>query len=442
MTQNSSGFKKYLSNTSWLFAQRVLNIVVGLFITVWLARYLGPEQFGILNYAISFVALFGILSSLGLNTLATRELLNHPQDSDYIMGTSFMLSFVGAIVLLPVAVFSVSIVRPDNDLIFWMVLIISSTFFFNSLNVIKYWFESHVQAKYSSIVEGSLVFVSAFIKGTLIYIEAPLIAFAWAILAQSILLAFGFIFMYLKKSNKISTWKVSLDKAKYLLKEAYPLILTGAVFVFFTKIDQVMLGSMIGDEAVGIYAVAVRLSESWIFIPGIIATSFFPAILNARKRDYELYLQRLQHLLNLMAVLGVFVAVVTTFVASPFINLVFGEHYDESALILVIHIWSMVFYSISIISSRYFLAEGLQLYSLRRASIGLVLNIVLNYFLIPLYGALGAAIATVISQMVAVWILNSMSPKTRIMFFMQTKALLLFGSLNTLKHIKDLRKTR
>lgn len=433
---------KYFSNTLWLFFEKIFRIGIGLLITVLMARYLGPEQFGILNYAISFVALFGILSSLGLNTLVTRELLNNPQDSDHIMGTSFMLSFVGALVLLPLAVISVSMVRPDNELIFKMVLIISSTFFFGSFNVIKYWFESHVQAKYSSIVEGSLVFVSAFVKGTLIYLEAPLIAFAWVILVESILLALGLVMMYLKKSNKLSTWKISYDEAKYLLKEAYPMILSGTIFVFFTRIDQVMLGSMVGDEAVGIYAVAVRLSESWIFIPGIIATSFFPAMLNARKNNYELYLERTQHLLNLMALLGVVVAIVTSVLASPIVNLIFGEHYNESSIILVIHIWSMLFYSISIISFRYFISEGLQIYSFYRAIAGLILNIVLNYFLIPLYGAVGAAIATVISQMVAVWVLNSISPKTRIMFFMQTKALLLFESLSTLKHIKSLRKAR
>ena len=428
---SQSSFKKYLSNTSWLFAEKIFRIGMGLFITAWMARYLGPEQFGMLNYAISFVALFGILSSLGLDKLVTRELLNNPEDNQYIMGTSFLLRFIGAIVLLPIAIFTVSVIRPDNELIFMMVLIISSSFFFNSFSVIKYWFESHVQAKYSVIVEAVLVFISAFIKGTLIYLEAPLVAFAWVVLVESILMAFGLIAMYVSKLNKLSSWKVSFEKAKYLLKEAYPLILAGAVYMFFVRIDQVMLGSMVGDEAVGVYAVAVRLSESWIFIPGIIATSLFPAMLNARKKDYSRYLQITQHLLNLMALLGVLVAIVTIFVASPFVNLIFGHNYEESSLILVIHIWGMVFTAISIISFRYFLSEGLQIYSFYRAFAGLILNIVLNYFLIPTYGAIGAAIATVISQMVAVWLLNSISPKTRPMFFMQTKALLLFGSINT-----------
>ncbi|MBT4124037.1 MAG: flippase, partial [Candidatus Pacebacteria bacterium] len=146
-----------------------------------------------------------------------------------------------------------------------------------------------------------------------------------------------------------------------------------------------------------------------------------------------------QHLLNLMVLLGVLVAIGTTFIASPLVNLIFGQHYEESSLVLVIHIWGMVFTAISIISFRYFLSEGLQIYSFYRAFVGLILNIVLNYFLIPIYGAVGAAIATAISQMVAVWLLNSISPKTRIMFFMQTKALSLFGSINTLKHVKSLK---
>lgn len=437
-----SSFKKYLSNTSWLFAEKIFRIAIGLFVTVWLARYLGPEQFGVFNYALSFVAIFGVFSSLGLDKLVTKELLSRPQDSHEIMGTSFMLRFIGAIFLLPLATFSISIVRPDNDLMFIMVIIISSSFFFTSFEIIKYWFESHVQAKYSAIIDAIVIFTSSIIKGILIILEAPLVAFAWVVVIESILLAIGLIIIYIKKSNKILDWKVSFQKLRYMLKEACPLILSGAVFVLFTRIDQVMLGSMIGDEAVGIFAAAVRISEGWMFIPMIIATSLFPAMLNARKNNYFLYLQRTQHLLNLMAVLGVSVAIGIIFIASPFMNLIFGDSYGQSSSILIIHIWGMVFNAISIISFRYFLAEGLQIYSFYRAFTGLILNILLNYLLIPIYGAVGAAVATAISQGVAVWLLNSISPKTRPMFLMQTKALMLLESINTLQHIKSLRKSK
>lgn len=439
---NNSGFKKYFYNTSWLFAEKIFRIGIGLFITVWMARYLGPEQFGMFNYALSFVALFGVLSSLGLDKLVTKELLSHPQDSNEIIGTSFSLRFIGAILLLPLAAFSISIIRPDSDLMFYMIIIVSSTFFFSSFEIIKYWFETHVKAKYSAIIDTIVIFTSSIIKGALIILEAPLVAFAWVVLIESIILAIGLTVMYLKQSNKISDWKVSFKKIKYLLKEAWPLILAGTLYVLYTRVDQIMLGNMVGDSEVGIFAAAIKISDGWMFIPAIIATSLFPAMLNARKADYSLYLQRTQHLLNLMALLGIAASIAITFIASPFINLIFGEGYSESALVLTIHIWGGIFIAMSSISYRYFIAEGLQKSSFYRGLIGFFVNIILNYFLIPLYGAVGAAIATVVSQAMALYFFNFTNAKTRPMFYMQTKALTLMGSINTLKHINALKSNR
>ncbi|MEA1988039.1 MAG: oligosaccharide flippase family protein [Pseudomonadota bacterium] len=145
------GLKKYLSNTSWMFADRIFRMVFGLGIAIWFARYLGPEQFGIFNYALFFIALFSIISTLGLDKLVTKELLSKPEDSQLTMGTSFVLRFVGAAVLIPLTAVSVSLIRPDSEIIFTLVVIFSIGFFFKSFEIIKYWFESHVQAKYRSV---------------------------------------------------------------------------------------------------------------------------------------------------------------------------------------------------------------------------------------------------------------------------------------------------
>lgn len=439
---NQAGFKRYVSNTSWLFAEKIFRIGISLLITIWMARYLGPEQFGTFNYALSFVALFGVLSSLGLDKLVTKELLTHPQESDHTMGTSFVLRLMGAVLLIPLAAFSIMMVRPDNELILIMVLIFASAMLLRSFEVIRYWFESHVQAKQSARVDAIAIFISVSIKAVLIVIEAPLMAFAWAVFAESVVVAVGLVMVYLKRSNQISVWKVSFDKAKYLLKEAWPLILAGTLYTIYTRIDQIMLGDMVGDESVGIYAAAVKISEGWMFIPAIIATSLFPAMLNARKNNYDLYLQRTQYLLNLMALLGVGAGIVIVFAASPFMDFAFGTSYEASALVLIVHIWGGVFVAMSAIAYRYLIAEGLQKYSFYRGLSGAVVNIVLNYFFIPLYGAMGAAVATVISQAMALYLFNATNSKTRPMFYMQTKALALYGSLNTLRHIKSLRSKR
>lgn len=434
-----SGFKKYLSNTSWLFAEKVFRMLIVLLVTIWMARYLGPEQFGIFNYALSFVALFGVLSTLGLDKLINKDLLNHPSQNDETLGTSFFLRLSGAVFLIAISSFAITQVRPNDSLMLLLVFIFSLTFLFKSLEVIKYWFESHVQAKYSAVVEAVAISLSVGIKVILILTEAPLVSFAWAVLAESIFLALGLLLAYKIKSNEISSWRVKKEKIVYLLKEAWPLILAGTLYTIYTRIDQIMLGDMIGDESVGIYAAAVKISEGWMFIPVVIATSFFPAMLNARKKDYSLYLKRTQHLLNLMALMGVVAGVGIVFVAFPFISLAFGSSYIESSSVLIIHIWGGIFTAMSAIAYRYFIAEGLQKSSFYRGLSGFVVNIILNYFLIPVYGAIGAAIATVISQAMALYLFNFTNAKTRPMFYMQTKALLLYRSIGTLKHIKSLR---
>ncbi len=438
--KNHQGFMKYFKNTSWLFGHKALSIIISFPVTVWLARYLGPEQFGILNYVIAFIGLFGIFSSLGLSQIITKELLSSQDDSQLTMGSSLVLRLAGGIVLIPIVAYSITVFRPNNELLYVMALILSTTFLFQSFNIINNWFEAHVQAKYSAVIQTIVLFISVILKIVLIFMQAPLIVFIWLVFVESLISAIGLVSIYLLKVGRIFTWKVSYKKIKYLLREAYPLILSGAAYMIFIRIDQIMLGNLVGDKDVGIYAAAVKISESWMFIPTIIASSFFPAMLNARKNNYSLYLQRTQYLLNIMAVLGIVVAICTIFLASPLINLIFGENYIDSSTILIIHIWGMLFIAISIISFRYFIAEGLQIYSFYRSFAGLIINIVLNYLFIPAYGAVGAAVATVISQAVAAYLLNSISPKTRPMFFMQTKALALFGTIDAIKHIKTLRK--
>ncbi len=282
-----SGFKKYLSNTSWLFAEKIFRIFINLFITVWLARYLGPEQFGTFNYAISFVALFSVLSTLGLDNLINKELLAHPIESNSILGSSFVLRIIGAILLCILSISTISILRPEDTMMLTFVVIISLTFFFNVFDIIKYWFQSHVQAKYSVIADGITLFISATIKIILILNEAPLISFVWLILIEAIILGILLLIIYKRESNQISKWTFSKKKAKYLLQEAWPLILAGTLYILYTRVDQIMLGEMVGETSVGIYSAAIRISESCMFIPTIVATSFFLAILGQCYRSEQ-----------------------------------------------------------------------------------------------------------------------------------------------------------
>lgn len=162
-------------------------------------------------------------------------------------------------------------------------------------------------------------------------------------------------------------------------------------------------------------------------------------MLNAKNINKETYLERTQHLLNLMVVIGIFAALAIGVIAQPLIMLVFGSAYESAAWILIVHVWGGIFLAMSGVSYRYFIAEGLQKYSFYRGLTGLMVNVLLNIWLIPLYGAMGAAIATVVSQFMALYLFNATNSKTRDMFNMQTRALFLIGACDTLKRIVNLR---
>ncbi len=428
---------KYLSNTFWLLASKVYRMGFALLITIWMARYLGPEQFGVLNYALSFVTLFSVLINLGLENVVVKEIINNRDFEGEIVASGISLRIIGSTVFLIVTIFTVGIINPNNATVHNLVLILSVGYILKSFEVIRYWFEAHVRAKYSALMEVLAFSVSIGFKLYLIMSEAPLVYFAWAIASEMLVMAIGllamFIFQYVKPFTSL---KPKFGRVKFLFSEAWPLILASALYMVAAKIDQVMLGNMVGSEAVGVYAAAVKLSEGWFFIPAVIATSLYPTMLNAKKISRKLYIERTQHLLNVMAFVGVTAALTIGLVAAPLMDFVFGQDYTESTAVLIIHIWGGVFIAISGISYRFLIAEGLQKYSLYRGATGVVVNIALNFILIPNYGVIGAAVSTVVSQFMALYLFNYTRMKTRELFYMQSKALSLTGVAMTIKEIK------
>jgi O-antigen/teichoic acid export membrane protein len=183
-----------------------------------------------------------------------------------------------------------------------------------------------------------------------------------------------------------------------LLKDSWPLILSGLAVMIYMKIDQVMLQEMIGSEAVGLYSAAVRISEAWYFIPMVISSSLFPAIVNAKKQSEELYYARLQRLYDLMVWISIAIALPMTFLSDWVIKLLYGTEYSQAGSVLMIHIWAGVFVSLGVITGKIVIVNNQQKNSVYSTFLGLFLNIFLNYIIIPIYGIKGAAFTTLISQ--------------------------------------------
>lgn len=441
--QNNQGFMKYFKNTSWLFGEKILRMIVGLFVGIWVARYLGPEQFGLFSYAQSFVGLFTAIATLGLDGIVVRELVKNERRRDELMGTAFWLKLMGAVVVLLILAVAINFTSNDmhtNVLVF----IIASATVFQSFNVVDMYFQSKVMGKYIVYANVINLLLSSIVKIILILNGAPLIAFAWVILFDSFVLACGFIYFYIRNCDceqretihkntvivskvKQSILNLTFNKltAVALLKDSWSLILSGIVVSIYMKIDQVMIMEMMDAEAVGQYAAAVRISEAWYFIPMVIASSIFPAIINAKKQSEELYYARLQKLYDLMVWMAIAIALPMTFLSDWLVNLLYGEQYNQAGSVLMIHIWSGVFVFLGVASGKWFIAENLQMLSFWRTFYGMTINVILNFLLIPKYGVQGAAIATLVSQVVATYLSDLFNQKTKTMFFMKTKSLII-----------------
>ena len=395
-----TGFQRYIANTSWLIAEKVIRLAVGLFVGVWVARYLGPEQFGTLSYAQAFVGLFGAVATLGMDGIVIKHLVKDEGNSDLLLGTAFTLKLLSAMVALVfICIVAVTTSNDNKDII--IITIIASALVFQSLNVIDFYFQSKVLSKYIVLVNLISQLIVSMIRIALILTNAPLIAFAYVIMFDAIILAVGYIYVYKHKNLSFRQWKFNKLTASEILKYSWPLALSGIVISIYMKIDQVMIKEMLGNSSVGHYAAAVKISEAWYFVPIAINSSLFPAIINAKKRSLKEFYNRLKILYSFMLLSAVAISIPTTIYSKNIINLLYKEQFDPASTVLMFHIWAGVLVSLGVVTSSIVISNNKQRNALIATSIGAISNIILNFFMIPRFGINGAAIATIISQIMS-----------------------------------------
>ena len=410
---------KIISNINWLTLEKVLRQLLRVFISVWVARYLGPEKYGTMSYAVSIVGLLIPLSKLGLGSIVVRNIVKNFENKEVYLGSALILRLVGSLFLMVIAFIGISFLRPDSDLIKIFVVIVAIGYLFRSFETIDLWFQSIVKSKYTVYARSIAFIVVSGLKVILILTQQPLIAFVIMFALDGFIAAMLLIFFYqIKGPVSIFNWKVRFASMKELLKDSWPLILSGFSFTIFSSMDRVMIGNMMSDDAVGIYAAAVHLSKGWHFLPVIITGSLFPAILNAKKKSKELYLKRMQILYDSFTWFTLTVSLIVTLLAPFIINILYGPQYSQASVVLTIHIWSSFFLFLGIASGKYIVAENITRLQLYKRVSGAILNIILNFIFIRFYGVIGAAFATLISISFSEFFSNLFFKKTRIIFLM------------------------
>ena len=402
-------------------------MVVSLFVGIYVARYLGPERFGLLSYTLSFVWLFSSLASVGLDEILVRELVKSPEQRNNLLGTVFWLKVCGTLVMGTTIALVLKYTVEDQQT-YWMIALIALGFLFQVTNVVDFYFQSQVQSKFAVRAQVIQLILTSLFKIYLVWNQAELIWFAFALMLDQAVVAVLFLLVYHWKIGWFPFFSFRWKQAKKLMRDAWPIIFAGMVVSFYMRIDQVMLKEMLDAKAVGVYAAAVKLCEAWYFLPTALIASIFPAVIKAKIKSKTLYDKRVQNLYDLMVWSSIAVALPTTLLADWVILILYGTDFQEAADVLRIYIWAGVFVTLGIANSKWLIAENLQRYLFIRTILGALLNVGLNLWLIPIYGIKGAAIATMVAQGTVGFLSLSFFKKTRHNFLFAAKSLSIYGA--------------
>lgn len=395
---NHGGFRRYFKNTGWMFFGQMTSLIISFFVGVWLARYLGPENYGKISYVVAFVGLFSFIANLGVDGILNRELVAHPEQRDELMGTAFRLKLFGGLLAFAITAIAAFIFE-SSWLIRSLIILYSLVFIMQAANVISTYFYAQVLSKNNVRSVLTATIISSVLKIILIVSGKGIIWLTIIYFLDSVWQGLGYLWSYNYYKLKVKDWKFNKQLAKKIISSSWFLMLSSASVYIYMKIDQVMVGQFMGEKAVGFYAAAVRLSEVWYFVPVMICSSVFPAIVNARSNAL-IYRKRLKALYLLMVGIALIIAVPSTFLAPWAIKTLFGKEYIDSAAILQVYIWSGIGFFLGWAINQYLLSENKTKIIMFYNLLSMILNIALNLILIPMYGLLGAAWSTLISYSV------------------------------------------
>lgn len=434
------GLVKIIHSIGWLYFERIFTILLKFLIGIYIVRYLGTENFGKLSYGIGFVGLFRATAKLGLDSIVVRNIVKDKESTEKILGTAFVLKLISSfltVILIGVVVWRIN----DDSQIRWITTILAFTLVFESLETIEFWFQSEVQSKPIAIVKSLQLVFSSFGKLGLILLNSALFPFIWINLAASAFKALGTNWVYLNQKRSVRNWEFDSRKAVEMFKDSWPLIFSGVMIAIYVNIDQVMLGNLVNSQEVGIYAAAVRFSEIWYFVPIAICSSVFPAVIRAKQRSEREYNNKIQQLYDFIAWTALIIVIPVALCATPVVKLLLGNEYTAAGNILALHVWAGPFVFLGVARSNWLMTENLTKLNFATTSLGAISNILLNLYLIPIYGGIGAAIATVVSYAISSHLSSIFYPQLFNNTWMLTKALFIpFRVRQNLVYFNSLKK--
>ena len=392
-------------NSGWLIGDKLLKLFVGLFVSTWIARYLGPAQYGKLSYAIAFIAIFQTFSMLGLDSIIVRDVARDSVNANKILGTALTLRLFASLLGFVVAGLSISIINPGDVELFVLVLLLGIGIVFQAADIVDLWFQSQSQSRRTVIAKFVSYGIAAIIKVGLIAFGAPLWMFAAALGAETSLSAFALYIAY-KKFPVNKEWASNIGVAKKMLKQSFPLLLSGMSIIVYMKSSQLIINELVDSASVGIYSSAQVLSELWYFLPMTIVASVAPVIARKKAESELAYITALKNVFGLMWLASILISVAIALSSELLVTILFGDAYRKAASILSVHIFTLIPVCIGVTQSLWLVNENRSSLALYQSLAGAISSLGLNWILISKYGIIGGAVATVVSQFIQSFAVN------------------------------------
>lgn len=401
------GARRAVENVGWLTVDRVFRLFLVFAVNVAVARYLGPDQFGLMSYVLAFASLFAAFSSVGLDSILVREAVRHPasQRQGIVFGTAVALraavAFCGYVAVCGFAL----LLHSADRWLLGLISLAATALLFQAFEVGDPWFQARVASRYTVLARGVSVVLVAGLK--LGFIAAGL-SLSYFIAAQALEALLGSVLLYItyrRKAGPEHVWNFDHATARSLIREAVPLFVSALAVAAYMKLDLILLARLASPQDAGYYSAAQRIVELWYFVPIVVSLSVFPALVNSRTVDPDLFFERLTLLYRFLTLASLAFALLITVSAGWLIGVLYGDSYRPAEDILRVLAWAGLATALGVASSQFLLVEGLTRLALWRTLIGLGVSIAGILILVPRYQALGAAVATVAGYSVATFVI-------------------------------------
>lgn len=388
------------SNAGWLIFDKMMRMALALTVGAWVARHLGPSQFGELSYAITLIALCQGIANLGADGIIVRDLSRNPEAAPVVLGTAIRLRLGAGIACWTAACGLAILLRPHDTNAAILIAIIGASLVLQSAETVDLWFQS--QSRNAWTVKAKLVsyIIANALRIGMLLNDAPLWAFALAAAADAALLAIALTTVY-RQFPTPSLWHYSWTQGRRLLHESAPFMVGGLAALLYMRIDQLMIREMLGERALGFYSAAVPLSQVWAVIPVTLATALAPYISRMKAAGEIAYMAALSRVFRLFAAISLVVTVITALLAERIIQLLYGTAFAPAGQVLALHVFSNLFIFMGVAQGLWLVNEGLGRVTLYRTGLGVIVSVLGNWLLIPRFGLMGSAAVTVMAQFVA-----------------------------------------